>query len=324
MTVQITEVSYQLTKPIVTARGIISDRTGYHIEVEEDGYIGEGECMPLPGFSKISHHEAKAQLVAATSRESENSELSNEVQAGLGLSAWNLKASQMGTPLWSLLGGSVDSIQVNSLVAGGTESELIKSLKVSRQQGITTFKVKMGFEEDHERIRILSQNVKSSERIRLDPNGAWSFDKAIDRIEFAKKELGERLQYVEDPVRDLHQLIMLRSNIDFPAATDDLTRNPDDLELAIQNDLAEYVILKPSLIGGIDQTITVSNHLAMKGIHVVLSSTYDGPVGLRAWCELAASISPGISHGLGTAMYIHDEQMRSLIPENGIITLDFS
>ncbi len=323
MTVQITEVSYQLTKPVITARGIISDRTGYRIEFKEDGHVGEGECMPLPGFSKISHQEAKAQLIAATSRVVKNPELSNEVRAGLGIATWNLKANQMGSPLWALLGGSVDSIRVNSLVAGGTESELIKSLKVSRQQGITTFKVKMGFDEDLERIRVLSQNVKESERIRLDPNGAWLFEKAVDHIEVAKKELGERLQYVEDPVRDLHQLIRLRSNIDFPVATDDLTRNPDDLEVAIQNKLAEYVVLKPSLIGGIDQTVTVSNHLAEKGIHVVLSSTYDGPVGLRAWCELAASIAPEISHGLGTAMYIHDDQMHSLIPENGIITLDF-
>ena len=49
---------------------------------------------------------------------------------------------------------------------------------------------------------------------------------------------------------------------------------------------------------------------------------YDGPIGLRAWCHLAASISPEHAHGLGTADYIKDDRMQPLVPINGSINLD--
>ncbi|HJM28465.1 MAG: enolase C-terminal domain-like protein [Acidimicrobiales bacterium] len=319
--IQIREISYNLVKPVVTAKEVITERKGYSIRIEEEGHYGEGEVLPLIGWSKISGLEAKEELLAFTSGKLRSAKLSNEVRAGVGMAHWNLKAEHMNIPLWSLLGGAAGSIQVNALVGGVNEKELRKTLQTLQQQGSSVFKIKLGFHDDLERIRVLAEMLRKKEKIRLDPNGAWSLETAITNMEFANNLLGDRLEYVEDPVGTIGQLTELREIVSVPIGTDDLTRDVENREIAFQEKLMDYIVVKPPFVGGIDDTLRISNHARNKGIQVVVSSTYDGPVGLRTWCHLATCLSPNIAHGLGTAMFIEDDQMKSLVPEGGKIHL---
>jgi len=318
--IQTKRISYELTQPIVTAKGEIVERNGYSVRVENGGKYGEGEIMPLPGWSDITGQEVREELKKISGQNGIG--LSNEVRAGFGMAQWHLKEAQTKTPLWALLGGTVNSIKVNSLIGGTNIEEFTKALEVLQKQGSTVFKIKLGFSDDLERIRILAENIKSTERVRLDPNGTWSLDTAVKNIKFAQNILGERLEYVEDPVGDLEQLIQLRETVSAPIATDDLTLLDKNREFALRKLLMDYIVIKPLLVGGIDATLEISEFAKKSGIQIVISSTYDGPVGLRAWCHLAACVSPNVTHGLGTAGYIKDDRMFPLIPIDGSINLD--
>ncbi len=318
--IQTKKISYDLTQPIVTAKGEIVERDGYSIRIENEGKHGEGEIMPLPGWSTISIREAREEL--RNIEENSGIGLSNEVRAGFGMAQWHLKEAQTNMPLWSLLGGATSTLKVNSLIGGGNINDFKEALQSLQDKGSTVFKVKLGFGDDLERIRILASNVQPMERVRLDPNGTWSLSTAVETIKFAKNILGERLEYIEDPVGSLEQLTRLRETVSVPIATDDLTVLGESREFVLQEMLTDYIVIKPPLVGGIDATLEISEFANNSGIKIIISSTYDGPIGLRAWCHLAASISPEHAHGLGTAGYIKDDRMLPLIPTDGLINLD--
>ena len=317
---QANKISYELTQPIITALGEIGERNGYSIRVEDEGKYGEGEIMPLPGWSTISVREAREEL--RNIEENSGIRLSNEVRAGLGMAQWHLKEALTNTPLWRLLGGATSTLKVNSLIGGGSIKDFRKTLELLQNKGSTVFKVKLGFSDDLERIQILANNVLPMGRVRLDPNGTWSFETAIESTKFAKDILGERLEYVEDPVGNLEQLMRLRETVSVPIATDELTVLGKNREFVLREKLADYIVIKPPLVGGIDATLEISEFAKNSGIKIIISSMYDGPIGLRAWCHLAASISPEHAHGLGTADYIKDDRMQPLVPINGSINLD--
>ena len=244
-------------------------------------------------------------------------ELSNEVQAAISLAIWNLEASKNGESLVEHLGGGADCVKVNALLDGSSQRNLRKGLESHRASGLTVFKVKLGFRDDQERLQLLSEIVREDEKIRLDPNGSWSLQYAVTFLDRVRKLLGDRLEYVEDPVANLEDLKKLRSIVPVPIAVDELSSSMNDLEAVIAENLCEYIVVKPSLIGGIDQTLKISSFAAKDNIQTVISSTYDGPIALKGWCAVAANVAPETAHGLGTADFFINAQMRELIPEAG-------
>ncbi|MEC7118067.1 MAG: enolase C-terminal domain-like protein, partial [Actinomycetota bacterium] len=260
---------------------------------------------------------AYSQLVSYKHSETSLPELSNEVQAAISLAIWNLEASKKDESLVEHLGGGADCVKVNALLDGSSQRNLRKGLESYRASGLSVFKVKLGFRDDQERLQLLSEIVREDEKIRLDPNGSWSLQYAVTFLDRVRKLLGDRLEYVEDPVANLEDLKKLRSIVPVPIAVDELSSSMNDLEAVIVENLCEYIVVKPSLIGGIDQTLKISSFAAKDNIQTVISSTYDGPIALTGWCAVAANVAPETTHGLGTADFFTNAQMRELIPEAG-------
>lgn len=313
----IEKVRYELTQPIITSKAQIESRDGWVVALDEGEYTGCGEILPLEGWSSVTMEEAYSQLLSYKHSEMSLPELSNEVQAAISLAIWNLEASKNGESLVEHLGGGADCVKVNALLDGSSQRNLRKGLESHRASGLSVFKVKLGFRDDQERLQLLSEIVREDEKIRLDPNGSWSLQYAVTFLDRVRKLLGDRLEYVEDPVANLEDLKKLRSIVPVPIAVDELSSSMNDLEAVIAENLCEYIVVKPSLIGGIDQTLKISSFAAKDNIQTVISSTYDGPIALTGWCAVAANVAPETTHGLGTADFFINAQMRELIPEAG-------
>jgi len=313
----IEKVRYELTQPIITSKAQIESRDGWVVALDEGEYTGCGEILPLEGWSSVTMEEAYSQLISYKHSETSLPELSNEVQAAISLAIWNLEASKNGESLVEHLGGGADCVKVNALLDGSSQRNLRKGLESYRARGLSVFKVKLGFRDDQERLQLLSEIVREDEKIRLDPNGSWSLQYAVTFLDRVRKLLGDRLEYVEDPVANLEDLKKLRSIVPVPIAVDELSSSMNDLEAVIAENLCEYIVVKPSLIGGIDQTLKISSFAAKDNIQTVISSTYDGPIALTGWCAVAANVAPETTHGLGTADFFINAQMRELIPEAG-------
>lgn len=267
----IKKVRYELTQPIITSKAQIESRDGWVVALGEGEYTGCGEILPLEGWSSVTMEEAYSQLVSYKHSEISLPELSNEVQAAISLAIWNLEASKKGESLVERLGGGADCVKVNALLDGSSQRNLRKGLESYRARGLSVFKVKLGFRDDQERLQLLSEIVREDEKIRLDPNGSWSLQYAVTFLDRVRKLLGDRLEYVEDPVANLEDLKKLRSIVPVPIAVDELSSSLNDLEAVIAENLCEYIVVKPSLIGGIDQTLKISSfaahHLLQKQVY---------------------------------------------------------
>tara|TARA_B100001769_G_scaffold274854_1_gene274479 strand:+ start:1349 stop:2323 length:975 start_codon:yes stop_codon:yes gene_type:complete len=314
---RIEKVRYELNQPIITSKAQISAREGWIVVMEEGGYEGSGEILPLEGWSSVTIEEAYSQLVSYKDFDMSILELSNEVQSAINLASWNLEASKNDESLSEHLGCGSDYVKVNAFLDGSSQRNLRRGLESYRANGLSVFKVKLGFRDDQERLQLLSEIVREDEKVRLDPNGSWSLQYAVTFLDRARKLLGGRLEYVEDPVANFEDLKKLRSIVPVPIAADELCNSINDLEAVISENLGEYIVVKPSLIGGIDQTLEISSYAAENNIQTVISSTYDGPIALQGWCSVAANVAPEVTHGLGTADLFSDVQMRQMVPKAG-------
>lgn len=317
-----------LTEPIETARGTIFDREGWVLVVQDDaGHWGRGEVAPLPGWSSVSLDEAERQLDLAAGRvrrdgfDDADLGLAPEIRAAVDCARRSLDAARSDEPLWRHLGGTRGEIAVNALIVGARPEDLATSTRQAIAAGNTTLKGKLGMGDDAARLGAIAAELVDGVRVRLDANAAWGPVEAVARIEEAQRLLGDHLEYVEDPVADLHGLAVVRSAVAVELAVDELVRSPDDVDALVGGGLADVVVVKPALVGGITDTMALAERARGGGLDVVLTSIYDGPVGLAAWCHLAAGLGGERAHGLGTATLLADAGAGHLVPRQGRIRL---
>lgn len=317
-----------LTEPIETARGTIFDREGRVLVVQDDaGHWGRGEVAPLPGWSSISLDDADEQLDLAARRvrhdgfDTADLGLAPEIRAAVDCARRSLEAARADEPLWRHLGGTAGEISVNALLVGARPDDLAASARSAVAAGTTTMKAKLGMGDDAARLDAIVGELVDGVRVRLDANAAWTADEAIERIHAARSVLGDHLEYVEDPVADLTDLAVVRRAVSVELAVDELVRSPADVDTVVDGGLANVLVLKPALVGGITDTCALAERAANGGLDVVLTSVYDGPVGLSAWCHLAAALGGERAHGLGTATLLADAGAGHLVPRQGKIRL---
>lgn len=317
-----------LTEAIETARGTIFDREGRVLVVHDDaGHWGRGEVAPLPGWSSISLEEADEQLELAARRirldgfDTADLGLAPEIRAAVDCARRSLEAARADEPLWRHLGGVSGEISVNALVVGARPEDLAASTRRAIAGGTTTLKAKLGMGDDAARLRSIASELVEGTRVRLDANAAWAPGEAIERIHDAQAILGGHLEYVEDPVADLADLSVVREAVAVELAVDEVVRSPADVDAVVDAGLADVLVVKPALVGGITDTLSMAERAAGGGLDVVLTSIYDGPVGLSAWCHLAAALGGSRAHGLGTATLLADAGAGHLVPRQGVIRL---
>jgi len=148
-------------------------------------------------------------------------------------------------------------------------------------------------------------------------NGQWTVDEAVSRIE-ALSVYG--LEYVEQPVATIDELIELRRRIDVPIAADEAVRTADDPMEVVERGGADLLALKVQPLGGVHRTLDLARR---SGLPVVISSALETSVGLAAGLAAAAAL-PELPYacGLATGALLEgDVTSEPLGPVNGEITL---
>ncbi len=326
-----------LRVPVQTARGTVLERSGWIVVLRDGSYWGRGEVAPLPGWATVDARTAHGQLrswasrTALDARLAPSAHLAPEVRAGIDAARHSLDAARADEPLWRHLGGASGEVAVNHLAVGSTPASLADHAAAEVGRGARVLKIKLGLRDDEARLRAVVavlEDLAPGQRadghrvvLRLDANAAWPVPEAIDRLGEIQAAVGDRLDYIEDPVATLDGLARLRRSTDVPVAVDELVRSRDDVDRVVGEGLAEVVVIKPPMVGGISATRELADHARAGGVAVVVSSLYDGPVGLAAWCHLAASIGGGRAHGLGTASLLAGDLAGHLEPIDGRIVL---
>lgn len=216
-----------------------------------------------------------------------------------------------------------DSVPVNATVPAVTTADVPGVL--ARFDGCRTAKVKVAekgqrLEDDLNRVAAVRDLMGLDARIRLDANGGWSVDQALESI---TRLAAYDLEYVEQPVMPTNELVtvrreLARRGVNVKIAADESIRKVDDPMKVVELGAADVAIVKVAPLGGVTNALRIGEET---GLDMVVSSALDTSPGMAAGVALAAAL-PTLEHacGLGTINLLDGDVVADpLIPLNGEI-----
>jgi o-succinylbenzoate synthase len=322
---RLTPSRLELVRPLKTARAAYTAREGFLVQlVDEEGRVGQGEAMPLPEFGTESldtcgqvirgHLQAlRGQVVSdspdvledafVVSKSPEAPAAAHAVEL-----AWlDLLAQRRQIPLSRLLSQSARSeIQVNALLTAEGAQELAEQARQAMAEGYRTLKLKVAgrpLGEDAARVRAVREAVGPEVKIRVDANGAWSEQEALQALE----RLGAYgLELCEQPVapEDLRALGRLQQHAQIPLAADEALTVPDAIPVLLGSTgdmpAARIFVLKPMVLGGLLPALKLARQAARQGLESFVTSSLDGVVARAGAAHLSAALPSGrLAAGLG-------------------------
>ena len=337
MKIDIEERVLHFKQPAGTSRGVYTERRSWFVSVSDGSHIGIGECAPLPRLScddlpdyseklKVKSEEFSAAIeqgddAVSTFFESLRdypSMLFGMETALLSLrSAKNLSPSTLHLPLLfdtPFSRGKV-GIPINGLVWMGSYDEMLNRMEQKLEQGFRCVKLKIGaidFDRELDLIKRIRKRFSHHEvELRVDANGAFSFDEALYKLELLSQY---NIHSIEQPIRQGQWSFMaeLCRESPLPIALDEEligVNDPDQKRQMMNIIRPRYIILKPSLHGGMMGTrewISIANDM---GVGSWMTSALESNIGLNAVAQLCADIygdAITMPQGLGTGQLFSD------------------
>ena len=310
-------------KPAGTSRGVYTERRIWLVRISDGSAVGLGECAPLPQLS-CDDIPDYAQVLRHFCDEVEQTGTINHdtmrrypsMLFGLETALLDLRCQQHGGLLFDTpFSRGDEGIPINGLVWMGTYEEMRQRIDEKLRQGFTCVKLKIGAIDFDDELALLK---KIRERygprdieLRVDANGAFPFDEALYKLELLSQYA---LHSIEQPIRARQWSFMaeLCRESPLPVALDEELigiNDPDQKRQMLNIIRPRYIILKPSLHGGmagVREWVDIARDM---GIGSWITSALESNVGLNAVAQLTADIyGPAIRmpQGLGTGQLFTD------------------
>jgi O-succinylbenzoate synthase len=212
-----------------------------------------------------------------------------------------------------------DRIPINCTVPAVDEQ---RAHEITTNSGCRTAKVKIGdhpdsLAEDLARVEAVRDALGPDGKIRVDANGVWDIDTAINHIRLLDKAAGG-LEYVEQPCTTIEELAAVRRQVQVRIAADESIRRAEDpLRVAVAG-AADVAVLKCTPLGGVRRSLRVAE---AAGLPCVVSSALETSIGLAAQLALAGALPElDFACGLGTLSLLRgDVVAESLRPVDGYL-----
>ncbi|MBZ4042324.1 o-succinylbenzoate synthase [Flavobacterium hibisci] len=310
----------EFKRPSGTSRGIMTEKETWFIVLEENGKKGIGECGILRGLSADDRgdYEEKLNWVCQNIHLGEKALWENllefpSIQFGIEMAFLSLKSENPYVLFPSDFTNNLKSIVINGLVWMGEEAFMKEQIEEKIAQGFTCIKLKIGaidFQKELDLLRFIRTHFTAEQiEIRVDANGAFSLNEALDKL---NQLSGFELHSVEQPIQknNTDSMAELCKNTPFPIALDEEligVFSLEEKEALLQKIKPQYIILKPSFVGGfrgIREWITLAEKY---NIGWWITSALESNIGLNAIAQWTFLQNSGMPQGLGTgALYTNN------------------
>ncbi len=308
-------IKYQLNfkRPGGTSRGILHTKDTYFLIIESDGKKGIGECGLFRGLSSDDRPDYEDQLAFVCANINKGKEwlLANlpswpSIQFGIEQAFLSIESHAPFELYPSKFTEGEDAITINGLIWMGTTQFMKEQIAQKIVSGFKTIKLKIGALDFNSELAIL-KSIRSefSERdieLRVDANGAFHSSEALEKL----KRLSEYdLHSIEQPIKQgqWQEMAFLCEESPLAIALDEELIGL--FESGTKKDLLstvnpQYIILKPSLIGGFAGSSEWIQLASAKGIDWWITSALESNVGLNAIAQYTYTLSTKMAQGLGT------------------------
>ena len=315
--INIVPYTLKFKNPAGTSRGIYFDHKVWYIIITnsaEPTHYGIGECAPLPDLSCDYNEQYEKQLSAFCKIVEEKqlidrTLLENYPSILFGLETAIRHYEQRSWQLWDTpFSRGEEGIKINGLIWMGDFAEMKQRIETALDKGFKCLKLKIGsidFNREIELLRFIRQQFSPNElELRVDANGGFNFTDALEKIDrFADLAVHS----IEQPIKagQWEKMALLCRKTTTPIALDEdlIGINNFEEKCEILNVIRpQYIILKPSLHGGIsgcEEWISIAEEL---GISYWITSALESNIGLNSisqWCATLNNKLP-LPQGLGT------------------------
>ena len=329
-------------RPYVTAAGTASHRYLMLVQLRADtGLVGLGEASAIgPGNPEALERLGEVMAFVATrllglevvealeglpsllpTSRIDSTEPS-PVRFGLETAMYDLIGKDAGVSLSVLLGAVSRRVGVNATVAEESLEGAVTAAVEAVGRGFGTLKLKVGspnIESDVALVGEVRGAVGPHMGLRLDANGAWCPEQAVEAIRRVE-HLG--IEYVEQPVMGVDALAEVRSATRVPVAADEMVTGFDAAAELLTRKAVDVVVVKAARVGGLRQAVRIIRHAAREGIPAVVTTALESGVGVAAALHLAALARTEVAHGLATAeMLASDLLVLPLLPDRGVLVV---
>lgn len=297
--------------PSGTSRGVLRTKESFFLRLTEGQNEGWGEVGVLRGLSCDDRPDLESQLTWTC----------NQIHLGLdALYAANKEFPSIQFALEQafshLLNGFThfpskytsgeDTQAINGLIWMGDENFMKDQIAKRLDEGFSTLKMKVGaisWEAEKQLLHsIRSKFSAESLELRVDANGAFDVEDAL-RVGETLSEL--KVHSIEQPVHPSNRagLSKVAANMAVPVALDEslIGLFENDARAQLLDDVKpQYVILKPSFIGGWRGSDSWIKLATERGIDWWATSALESNLGLNAIAQWTYTKGNPLPQGLGT------------------------
>jgi o-succinylbenzoate synthase len=321
--------------PAGTSRGVMTEKQSWFVRISDGINEGIGEISVIEGLSpeylSLEEFEQTIQHFLSQLEQGWNDELHHALQPypsilfGIESAILDLKHGGRRIYFENAFARGAQKIPINGLIWMGDEQSMLAQIEEKLASGFTTIKMKIGAIGIETELALLKgiRNRYSADEItlRVDANGAFDEENAQVILE---KLAALDIHSIEQPIQAGQHAAMMRlcTNTPIPIALDEeligITDRNEKIHV-LEHIQPQYIILKPSLHGGISGTKEWIQLAEERRIQWWMTSALESNVGLEVICQLAGEYSNALPQGLGTGSLYTNNIDATLTVEKGMI-----
>ena len=322
MTYHIEERTLHFKQPAGTSRGVYTTRKSWFVYLSDGQREGVGECAPLPDLSCDARPDYAEVLDNFCQSLCETGEIDYEAMRtypsmlfGLETAVMDLKSKKEGILFDTPFSRGEVGIPINGLVWMGNYDEMLQRMEEKLEKGFRCVKLKIGaidFDQELDLVKRIRNRFSFHEvELRLDANGAFPYEEALYKLELLSQYA---IHSIEQPIRQGQWAYMaeLCRESPLPIALDEELIGVNDPEMKhhmLNIIKPRYIILKPSLHGGMQGCREWIDTAREMGIGSWITSALESNIGLNAIAQFASDVygdNIQMPQGLGTGQLFTD------------------
>ena len=320
MTYNIQERTLHFKQPAGTSRGVYTTRKIWLVYLSDGKKTGMGECAPLPDLSCDVRNDYEEVLEGFCQKLCESGEIDYEAMRDYPSMLFGLETALLNLQHGDIMFDTAFSrgevgIPINGLVWMGNYDEMLQRMEEKLEKGFRCVKLKIGaidFDQELDLVKHIRDRFSFHEvELRLDANGAFPYEEALYKLELLSQYA---IHSIEQPIKAQQWALMaeLCRESPLPIALDEELIGVNDPEMKhhmLNIIKPRYIILKPSLHGGMQGCREWIKTARDMGIGSWITSALESNIGLNAIAQFAADVYGDhitMPQGLGTGQLFTD------------------
>jgi L-alanine-DL-glutamate epimerase-like enolase superfamily enzyme len=288
-------VTSPVADPFTISRGTTETATTVVVSITEDGHTGIGGVAPAAYYDEtpdsveaalpellaaIEDVDADAQQAVAR-RLAEVAPEAAAARSAVSGAVHDLVGKQAGEPVYRRWGLDPDATPPTSYTVGIAEpAEMADRAARAVDAGHEVLKVKVGTDDDRARVRAVREAAPEV-RLRVDANGAWDAEEAIDNAAW----LAEYAEFLEQPTASVEGLRRVREAGHLPVAADESCVTAADVPAVA--DAVDIVVTKLGKCGGLRPAARQVAAANAHGLETMVGCMVASDAAIAPACHLA-------------------------------------